>query len=196
MKYCQSCAIELTGRRQHKFCSNKCINEAKRVYIDCETCGDRFSRREPNQKFCSKSCAAKTNNVKFPKRYKERPAIECEACNKPHHNKKYCSFECAGIGKRRFSCPNEYYKYRRAIKNEAWHRYQARLKEQTPKDVDILELQQIYMNCPEGYEVDHKTPISRGGLHAANNLQYLTMADNRRKGSMTQYEWEIMKGQT
>ena len=31
------------------------------------------------------------------------------------------------------------------------------------------------------YEVDHIIPISKGGLHHEDNLQYLTIAENRRK---------------
>lgn len=57
----------------------------------------------------------------------------------------------------------------------------AKLKGQTPVDVDINKLQEIYLNCPSGYEVDHVIPISKGGLHHPDNLQYLPWLDNRRK---------------
>ena len=36
---------------------------------------------------------------------------------------------------------------------------------------------------PEGHEVDHVIPLSKGGLHHEGNLQYLLKLDNRRKGS-------------
>ena len=39
------------------------------------------------------------------------------------------------------------------------------------------------MTFPEGYEVDHKMPISKGGLHYPSNLQHLPMPENRRKGA-------------
>ena len=39
----------------------------------------------------------------------------------------------------------------------------------------------FYKNCPEGYEVDHIIPISKGGLHILSNLQYLTKQENRLK---------------
>jgi hypothetical protein len=50
----------------------------------CETCG----RETPNPRFCSRSCAAVTNNVSFPKR---KPEGECERCWTaiPRH-KRYC----------------------------------------------------------------------------------------------------------
>ncbi len=41
----------------------------------------------------------------------------------------------------------------------------------------------FYQNCPEGYEVDHIIPVSRGGLHTLSNLQYLTKDENRRKSN-------------
>ena len=70
-----------------------------------------------------------------------------------------------------------------AKKNEANARYRAKLKEQTPADADIKGMQQFYMNCPEGYEVDHIIPISKGGLHTLSNLQYLTISENRKKSN-------------
>jgi len=45
------------------------------------------------------------------------------------------------------------------------------------------QLLEIYANCPEGYEVDHIHPLSRGGLHVPWNLQYLPVSVNRSKGN-------------
>ncbi len=59
----------------------------------------------------------------------------------------------------------------------------AKHRNQTPADVDIEALQEIYLTFPEGYEVDHKMPISKGGLHYPSNLQHLPMPENRRKGA-------------
>ena len=57
---------------------------------------------------------------------------------------------------------------------------------QTPKWANIKAIRQFYINCPEGYEVDHIIPL-RGinvrGLHVLNNLQYLTRAENVKKGN-------------
>ena len=59
----------------------------------------------------------------------------------------------------------------------------AKRKNQTPDDVDVKAIQEFYSNCPPGYEVDHIIPISKGGLHTLENLQYLTISENRRKSN-------------
>lgn len=50
--------------------------------------------------------------------------------------------------------------------------------------VDKKELKKIYMNCPQGYTVDHIIPLKHDlvcGLEVPWNLQYLTMSDNCKK---------------
>lgn len=46
-----------------------------------------------------------------------------------------------------------------------------------------ISIGDFYRNCPEGYEVDHIIPVSRGGEHKLSNLQYLTKEENRKKGA-------------
>lgn len=43
-------------------------------------------------------------------------------------------------------------------------------------------MEAFYKNCPEGYEVDHIRPLSKGGTHTMDNVQYLTISENKRKG--------------
>ena len=49
------------------------------------------------------------------------------------------------------------------------------------------QIANFYLNTPNGYEVDHIVPISRGGLHKLNNLQYLTKKQNSSKGCRNNY---------
>lgn len=42
--------------------------------------------------------------------------------------------------------------------------------------------------CPEGYEVDHIIPVSRGGPHCLSNLQYLSRSQNKLKGAFNFYK--------
>ncbi len=45
------------------------------------------------------------------------------------------------------------------------------------------EIKRFYRNCPKGYHVDHIRPISKGGNHTIDNLQYLTEKENLQKGN-------------
>jgi|SRR3989344_605913 len=84
----------------NSYCSKRCrlLFRTKQVELICEnpTCITRF-RRQPKavslHNYCSRSCAAAVNNVKFPKRI----AIirNCNYCNLTLTNSwKYCSSEC------------------------------------------------------------------------------------------------------
>lgn len=72
---------------------------------------------------------------------------------------------------------------------EKSRRYQAAKKNAVPKWLTkehINEMIRIYDNCPEGYEVDHIVPLQGKnvkGLHVPWNLQYLTIAENRKKSN-------------
>lgn len=60
----------------------------------------------------------------------------------------------------------------------------AALRKRVPAWADLKAIKQFYMNCPEGYHVDHIIPL-RGrtvsGLHVLNNLQYLPASENQSK---------------
>jgi 5-methylcytosine-specific restriction endonuclease McrA len=65
--------------------------------------------------------------------------------------------------------------------------YRQRKYSQTPPNADKKLIFEIYNNCPKGYEVDHIIPISKGGLHHQDNLQYLTAQENRKKSNKLDY---------
>lgn len=59
-------------------------------------------------------------------------------------------------------------------------------KYRLPKWADVKAIREFYMNKPKGYEVDHIIPLSGklvSGLHVLENLQYLTIAENRSKNN-------------
>jgi 5-methylcytosine-specific restriction endonuclease McrA len=54
----------------------------------------------------------------------------------------------------------------------------------TPAWVDLNAIKQVYLNRPEGMQVDHIVPLKSAvvcGLHVPWNLQYLTPEENNRK---------------
>jgi 5-methylcytosine-specific restriction endonuclease McrA len=93
------------------------------------------------------------------------------------YDSKYCSSSCSQ--KSRYLGED----HKRRIRNEIASRRRARLLNQTPKltKEEKQKLQEFYLVCPKGYEVDHIQPIAKGGLHHPDNLQILTMKENRKK---------------
>jgi len=132
-----------------------------------------------NPKFCNSSCAASYNNTIKPKRIKKYKI--CPTCGAEHTKRKFCSDTCNP--NRLNMTMEEKYRYARARQNEAWQRYMAKKKNQTPIDANIPAIKEFYLNCPIGYEVDHIHPLSKGGLHTLENLQYLTIHENRKKSN-------------
>ena len=172
MNTCKHCNTQFkpsrTGSKQ-AYCSRNCYKASKQAAINkCLHCGT-----ETKTKFCSRSCSASYNNTVAPKR-KAAYANTCETCGTLTHNKRWCKRSCR---------PLETYEQYRARMNEANARYMGRRKFQTPADEGISALQEFYANCPDGYEVDHIIPISKGGLHSLVNLQYLPKEENRRKSN-------------
>lgn len=130
------------------------------------------------KKFCNSSCAAKHNNLG--RRRHGKPKNNCLICGEKTKSSrsKYCSFFCSGESRRKNLS-------RETILRQQRHyfmSYYTRKKSQTPPDADLVKIKEIYINCPEGHEVDHVIPLNKGGLHHQDNLQYLTISENRRKG--------------
>ena len=152
------------------------------MYMNCLHCQKTLSIT--TNKFCSKSCSASHNNKGVRRHFNPDNYRPCKTCNKITHMSKrqvYCSDEC-NTKKLKLTLEEKQLRHK-SMHNEAWHRYMAKKKNQTPDNVDIKELQHFYLNCPKGYEVDHIIPISKGGLHCIENLQYLTISENRKKSN-------------
>ncbi len=172
-KYCSRiCYLNnIKPQRQEKICLNCNLSFTPSVY---QTKSSHVYNL--HQKFCSQSCSASYNNTgwqrnqkHFPKKIIDKSRI-CSLCKNEflytNGNQKYCSTKC-----------------RKIIANEKWHRYNTQKKNQTPVNADIQKIQIIYLNCPSGYQIDHIIPISKGGLHHQDNLQYLTEKQNKQKSN-------------
>jgi hypothetical protein len=55
-----------------------------------------------------------------------------------------------------------------------------------PSWADKSSIKEFYLNCPDGYHVDHIIPLKGkyiSGLHVLGNLQYLPAAENLSKSN-------------
>ena len=130
-----------------------------------------------NPKFCSNSCSAFFNN-KRRKRH-GRPKNNCLVCHKltESYKRKFCSISCSAFYRLK---PAE---YKRKVNAEKQSKYRQKKYREIHPTADRNLIKEFYKNTPDGYEVDHIIPLSGGGLHHQDNLQYLTKEENRRKSN-------------
>lgn len=67
-----------------------------------------------------------------------------------------------------------------------WKARRKRVRQATPSWVNLQQIELIYLNCPEGFHVDHIIPIQGknvSGLHVPWNLQYLPAKINLKKSN-------------
>lgn len=86
--------------------------------------------------------------------------------------------------------------YRQTERGKALYRSMNALRRkrkilQVPEKCDHSLLRIIYENCPEGYQVDHIIPLSLGGEHSPDNLQYLPTKINRLKSNKIDYDCKL-----
>lgn len=96
MNICERCGSSFKPIRNSRgrFCSRECFSGSREVHlIPCARtlCENTFRQRKKGQMFCSQSCAAKVNNVKFPKRGPEGSCFRCDGAS--YSGRKYCP-EC------------------------------------------------------------------------------------------------------
>ena len=75
----------------------------------------------------------------------------------------------------------------KGISNSMVALHRQRKFQQTPENCNHDLLRLIYDNRPENYHVDHIIPLSKGGLHEPNNLQYLPAKINLQKNNLLNF---------
>jgi hypothetical protein len=70
--------------------------------------------------------------------------------------------------------------------------YRARQRNAIPENSDLNLIRKIYENCPVGYHVDHIVALAIGGQHHQDNLQYLPISENCRKGIKSSYNESLV----
>ena len=96
---------------QNSFCSRRCLSQyrIKRIFFSCanERCLKTFSRllsAISPANYCSQTCAARVNNIKFPKRIALVKICANHTCGKQFkNNDRYCSFRCRVAGEQKYS---------------------------------------------------------------------------------------------
>lgn len=154
-------------------------------------------------KICTKCKENKSLDSFYPR--KNRPSgltTKCKICLNEaaniRHKKNPRSKEANTLAAAKFRIKNPTY-YHGAYKiakqrnplalRELWARKRANRRNAIPKWLtkeQRQEIKDIYLNCPEGFHVDHIVPIAGKdvkGLHVPWNLQYLTVAENLSKNN-------------
>lgn len=99
--------------------------------------------------------------------------------------------DCSCLLKKEFTLSNPDYASTYRKSNPEQHReytrtYQASKVNAVPKWADLVKIKEFYLNCPNGYQVDHWAPLNGKlvcGLHVIENLQYLTTEENLTKSN-------------
>jgi hypothetical protein len=79
-------------------------------------------------------------------------------------------------------------KHKKARNKANVYAYRARKYNAIVESSDLQLIKKIYENCPDGYHVDHIKALAAGGLHHQDNLQYLEISENCRKGKDRNYD--------
>lgn len=142
--------------------------------------------------------------------YKAKQLVRILWPNKPSTNTKVCTyvlslyelkfcsncklvkdFDSFSLNKARSSglnsvCKSCYTETTRNYQREYQKRRKALKLSRVPKWANIDKIKEIYINCPNGYHVDHIVPLQGAnvcGFHVEYNLQYLTAEENLQKGN-------------
>jgi len=158
----------------------------------CPKCGDKHGK---NGVYCSRTCA---NSRTWTEEDKKKKSVSV--------TKKWAEIGHPSKGKPGWKPTEDDKELKRQRTLEAWDkkgrfppehhaaknrrtvaRYRARKINALPKDADLFLLKLIYKYVPDGYEVDHIIPLSKGGLEQPSNLQYLTSLENKQKSNKLDY---------
>lgn len=138
--------------------------------------GKPCPRGHTAERFASTGNCAECNRERAKNLSTETLARKRETCNAWHADNK----ERVREHTRAFAARNP----KAAQANSLFMKYKR--KKRCPAWADKEEIKKFYVACPEGHEVDHIYPLQGklvSGLHVRQNLQYLTVQENRSKGN-------------
>ena len=165
----------------------------------CNTCNKEHDGRYGSGKYCCRGCAntrIRTDETrqKISASVKEgiRNGTIPTGCakgakHKTPRTKEHAEKISKGIAARWDEKGRKTLEQKKAGVKAAVYAYRARKKNAIPDDADLILIKKIYECAPVGYQIDHKVPLSRGGLHHQDNLQYLPSKENQSKNNKLDY---------
>ena len=157
------------------------MKSAKIIHKLCKRCG-------LTERYASTGTCVACHKVASKKYVAENPEKR-KASNKKYNDK---NLEKVRAGKKKWrvenpekmsACQKKWREENFPLRRYYVAKYRADKRKQTPPWAALEVIKEIYRNCPDGKEVDHIHPISKGGLHVDYNLQYLSKHDNRVKNN-------------
>ena len=193
---CENCGTEHSGKYgSGRFCCQKCARGFS----------TKLKRKEISEKV-SKALFGVARNLTKEQRFKmgshrrgKKFSKETRLKLSQSHKKNKTEEENKALKGRKFSKEtllkmslshkkNKTEEEKKAQNKACVYRYRARKYKAIDGTEDKDLIFKIYKNCPKGYEVDHIIPLSKGGKHHEDNLQYLEARENKRKGNRDKYD--------
>ena len=182
MKTCTKCKQE-----KSKASFNKLSKAKDGLQYHCKECKLEHQRNNPNRN----AVAAKYRNAN--KAECSRRSIRSQQKNQPYYTAKATKWQKDNY-EHYLSCRRKRYQVNRAEEIARVRRRQGRIRD----SFDSLslackaEIDGYYQYCSmfKGFEVDHTIPLnaeSVSGLHVPQNLQVLSIRENRSKGNKYDY---------
>lgn len=144
---------------------------------------ERKDKKYPQCKICIKLKSLKLKNKKaeYDREYRKK--------NRKKLNKQISDWINRNPEKRKFHVQNWLSK-RPGFIAARQAKYRAMRLQQTPKWSDLEKIEEIYRDCPPGFNVDHIVPLQGKnvrGLHVPWNLQIIPAKENRKKSN----KWQL-----
>ena len=165
---CLTCNIEHNGTYgSGKYCCRSCANSRVRS----EDVKQKISNTLRDGLQSGKIIATSRKGIVMPKRTSDHTEKIARANKKKWDEKGRKTFE-----------------QKKAGVKAAVYAYRARKRNAIPNDADLELIKKIYESAPAGYQIDHIIPLSKGGLHHQDNLQYLPAKDNQSKNNRLDFD--------
>lgn len=182
-KYCKICGKKLFQKNQKtSYCSVKCITEDKELIETAKTSNLSLEKLAKQFNTHRKGLSAALFDLNIRKAHANKKV--CPKCGKHFYSFRNDQICCSRACVHRDVTEET----KRATRRAKMNRRRAHKQNALTETADKKILKLIYQHVPEGYQVDHIIPITKGGLHHQDNLQYLPASENARKKDRLDYE--------